>query len=143
MTAPLFRDDRKASIMARNVTKAAFETFWKVTLSDKVIFINSANTGMAINGDETYKLTKADNTTVDGPTVAMGASAGSTIQRTKPAGAAGSAASWTTKASSTVGNATPGSGHVTGVVSGVYISEFSDASTFDYEFVELFYDPGP
>ena len=130
-------------IMARNVSQATFESFWKVTLGPKVVFINSANTGMAINGDETYKLTKADNTVVDGPSVAMPAAAGSDIQRTSPAGAAGVAGSWTTKSSATVSNATPGSGQTIGVVAKVYVSEFSDASTFDDEFVELFYDPGP
>src|SRR5258706_16318322 len=62
-------------IVARNATKAAFQTFWGVTLGANVVYVNSADTMPQINGSETYTL-KNGATTIDGPTVAMDTSAG-------------------------------------------------------------------
>jgi hypothetical protein len=93
-----------------------------------------------INGSETYDLYNAGGTRVDGRTVAMGASAGSTLQRKDPCLNANKSTSWTTSAAST---ATPGSGAAAGCAKGVVINEFSDAvgtGNFVYEFIELHND---
>ena len=137
-------------LLARASTQAEFSTHWNVTLGANVVFLQSTpNVGTGttgfpeINGSETYTLEKSDSSLVEGPTIAEVSSGAQSIQRSNPAGAAGVAASWTVAADST---ATPGSGQTTGKVNGVYISEFSDASgsgNFYFEFVELFYDPGP
>jgi beta-lactamase superfamily II metal-dependent hydrolase len=124
-------------IIARNATKAQFQTFWGVTLAANVIYINSADTIPVINGSETYTLKNSAGTTIDGATIAMASGAGESIRRINGCGAANNAASWTRAASST-GN--PGSGAPADCNKGVYISEFSDAlgtGNFVYEFVEL------
>lgn len=126
-------------VVARNATKAAFETFWGTTLGTNAVFLNAANTMPVINGDETYTLSDGA-ATVDGPTIAMGASAGQSLQRTDLCGAAGNAASWSI-AASTAG--TPGSGAPAGCGAGARISEFSDAlgtGNYIYEFLEIYND---
>jgi beta-lactamase superfamily II metal-dependent hydrolase len=127
-------------IVGRNATKAAFETFWGVTLGSNVVYIN-ANDGMpVINGDETFTLQNAGGTTVDGRTIAMASSAGRSYQRANPCASARKASSWTNVPDS---SANPGSGAAAGCGTGVVINEFSDASgtgNFIYEFVELHND---
>jgi beta-lactamase superfamily II metal-dependent hydrolase len=126
-------------IIARNATKAAFQTFWGVTLAANVVYINSGDTMPQINGSETYTLANASNTTIDGPTIAQATAASQSIRRTT-CGAAGLTGSWTV-GTSTTGN--PGTGAVTTCNKGVTISEFSDAvgtGNYIYEFVELFND---
>ena len=126
-------------IVGRNATKAQFESFWGVTLAANVTYINSGDTMPQINGSETYTLQNASSTTIDGPTVAMDASAGKSLQRAN-CGAVGSAGTWTKVASS---SGTPGTGGLTGCSKGVFINEFSDAlgtGNYIYEFVELFND---
>ncbi|MHB8998847.1 MAG: Ig-like domain-containing protein [Thermoanaerobaculia bacterium] len=126
-------------IVARSATQAAFETFWGATLAANVVFRNAANAMPVINGDETYQLSNGA-LTVDGPTIAMGASAGQTLQRVNLCGVAGNAASWSI-ASSTA--ATPGAGAPAGCGAGARISEFSDAGgtgNYIYEFVEIYND---
>ena len=52
-------------IIARNTTKAGFETFWGVTLPTNIIYFNTLDaTGVApkINGSETFTLQNATNT---------------------------------------------------------------------------------
>jgi len=126
-------------ILARNASKAAFESFWGVTLGANVVFINSGNTMPQINGSETYTLKNASGTTIEGTTVAMDASGGSDFQRAT-CGAIGSLSSWT-KSASTAGS--PGTGGLNGCGKGTFINEFSDAlgtGNFVYEFVELYND---
>ncbi len=125
-------------IVVRNATKAAFQTFWRVTLGANVVYINSADTMPQINGGETYTL-KNGTTTIDGPTVAMDTSAGFDFERAT-CGAVGTLSSWSHRAST---SGTPGTGGLTTCNRGVFINEFSDAlgtGNYIYEFIELFND---
>jgi hypothetical protein len=126
-------------VLGRDATKAAFEAFWGA-LPANAVYVNSAGVLPVINGDETYDLYNASSVKVDGRTIAMGASAGSSVKRKDPCLAANLSSSWTVTASST---GTPGSGAGAGCSKGVVINEFSDAlgtGNFVYEFVELHYD---
>jgi beta-lactamase superfamily II metal-dependent hydrolase len=127
-------------VIARNATKAAFETFWKVTLPVNAIYINAAGAFPVVNGSENYTLYNAAGAIVDGATISMASSAGQSIQRKDPCLAAGVASSWNVVASSA---GTPGSGAAAGCGKGVVINEFSDAlgtGNYIYEFVELHND---
>ncbi|HYM60781.1 MAG TPA: Ig-like domain-containing protein [Thermoanaerobaculia bacterium] len=128
-------------IIARQATKAAFETFWGVTLGANVVYLTtSGGTFPQINGSENYTLKNASGTVIDGPTISMASGALQDIQRKDPCLAPGLTSSWTVS-STTAAN--PGSGAGTGCSKGVVINEFSDASgsgNFIYEFVELFND---
>lgn len=129
-------------VVGRDATKAAFESFWRggTPLPSNAVYLNSSGVLPLINGSETYTLKNSSGTTIDGPTIAMATSAGNTVQRTNPCGAAGTASSWSVSAS---GSATPGSGAAAGCAKGGVINEFSDAlgtGNFVYEFVELHND---
>ncbi|MBP7677343.1 MAG: endonuclease [Thermoanaerobaculia bacterium] len=128
-------------VIGRNADKAAFETFWGVTLGPDVVYLNAQNTNgniaPTINGSETYTLKNASGTVIDGPTIAMASGAGQSLRRNDPCLAAGTAASWTVGASAT---ATPGTGAGAGCGTGLVINEFSDASNFIHEFIELHWD---
>ncbi len=127
-------------VIARNATKAAFQTFWNVTLPSNVVYIDSGDTAIAINGSETYTLNNAAGTKIDGATIAMASGAGQSIQRKDPCLAPGTASSWNVL-TSTAGK--PGSGAAAGCAKGVVINEFSDATgtgNFIHEFVELHND---
>jgi beta-lactamase superfamily II metal-dependent hydrolase len=127
-------------ILARNCTKAQFQTFWGVTLASNVVFLSSGDALPQINGSETYTLKNSGGTTIDGPTIGQASSAGQSIRRSNGCGAANLTSSWSVGAS-TLGN--PGSGAPADCGKGVYISEFSDAvgtGNFIYEFVELHND---
>jgi hypothetical protein len=134
-------------IVARDATKSAFEAFWRggTPLPSNVTFVDSAGVMPQINGGETYALANASGTTVDGPTIAMPASANSTVQRKGPCLAAGTASSWTTTTiTGTITGPTPGTGATgTSCGKGPVINEFSDAlgtNNFVYEFVEIYND---
>jgi beta-lactamase superfamily II metal-dependent hydrolase len=127
-------------VVARNATKAQFESFWGVTLGANVVFINSGDAMPQINGDENYTLYNAGGTKVDGRTINQPAAAGESIRRLNGCGSSTKASSWVRGASST-GN--PGSGAPAPCNKGIYISEFSDAvgtGNFIYEFIEFFND---
>jgi beta-lactamase superfamily II metal-dependent hydrolase len=126
-------------IVARNATKAAFQTFWGVTLGANVVYINSADTMPQINGSETYTLKSSSGTTIDGPTVAMDSAGGFDFERAT-CGAVGTLSTWAHRAS-TAG--TPGTGGLGTCNKGVFINEFSDAlgtGNYVYEFIELYND---
>jgi beta-lactamase superfamily II metal-dependent hydrolase len=126
-------------IIARNATKAQFQTFWGVTLPASAVYINSADTMPQINGSETYTLSNASNVTIEGVTIAMPSAGGYSVQRAT-CGAIGTASSWSQVASAS-GN--PGSGAIGTCGKGLFISEFSDAlgtGNYIYEFVELYND---
>ncbi|MBK6405913.1 MAG: endonuclease [Holophagales bacterium] len=123
-------------VIARNADKAAFETAWSVTLGPDVVFLNSGEQAPMINGGETYTLTNAMGAVVDGPTIALSSTFPS-VRRNDPCLPAGSAGSWTAGA---VSSATPGSGAGAGCGTGLVVNEFSDASAFANEFVELHWD---
>ena len=128
-------------VIGRNADKAAFETFWGVTLGPDVVYLNAQNTNGSIpptiNGSETYTIRDASGTVLDGPTIAMASGAGQSLRRIDPCLAAGTAASWTVGASAT---ATPGTGAGAGCGIGLVVNEFSDASNYVHEFVELHWD---
>lgn len=127
-------------VIGRSATKSAFETFWGGALPSNAVYVNSAGAMPVINGDEAYDLFNAAGTLVDGRTIKMTASAGSTVQRRDPCLSVSASASWTITASST---ATPGRTAGTGCARGVVINEFSDAlgtGNYVYEFIELHND---
>jgi beta-lactamase superfamily II metal-dependent hydrolase len=126
-------------IIGRNATKAAFQTFWGVTLGANVVYINSGDTMPQINGSETYTLTNVSNLTLDGPTVAMDSAAGFDFERAT-CGAVGTLSTWSHR---TWSSATPGTGGLGTCAKGVFINEFSDAlgtGNYIYEFIELYND---
>ena len=122
-------------VVARQADKAAFESFWGVTLGANVTFLNS-NGGMpVINGDEAYRLYDAAAALVDGPSGAQPVSAARSLQRVDPCGA-----TWNAVLES---SANAGSGAGAGCGGGVKLNEHSDASgtgNYIYEFVELHND---
>lgn len=122
-------------VIARQADKAAFQTYWGVTLGANVTFLNAAGALPVINGDENFSLYNAALALVDGPTASMPSSAARTIQRTDPC-----ASTWNTLVES---SANAGSGAGAGCSGGVKINEFSDASgtgNYIYEFIELHND---
>lgn len=127
-------------VVARNATKAQFESFWGVTLGPNVVYVNSADFMPQINGDENYTLYNASGSKVDGRTINQPSGAAQSIRRLNGCGSSTKASSWVSAASST-GN--PGSGAPAPCNKGVYISEFSDAlgtGNFIYEFIEFHND---
>jgi subtilisin-like proprotein convertase family protein len=126
-------------LVARNAERAAFETFWGVTLGSNVVFLNSGGGFPQINGAETYRLEDDAAQLVDG-TTAVALSANQTVQRVDVTLAATDAAAWSSSANS---GATPGGGATGPGTAGLVVSEYADASgsgNFIYEFVELYYD---
>lgn len=126
-------------IVGRNASKAAFESFWGVTLGANVTYINSADTMPQLNGSETYTLKDQNSVTVDGPTYAHDSTSGDSLERST-CGASGSAGTWTKVAA---GSATPGTNGKTGCSLGVFINETSDAlgtGNYIYEFIEIYND---
>ncbi len=127
-------------IIARDATKAAFQTFWGVTLGSNVVYLTTAGAFPQINGSENYTLKNGSGTTIDGPTISTASGANQSLRRIDPCTGAGVASNWTIGATTT---ATPGSGAGAGCAKGVVINEFSDAAgsgNFVYEFVELHND---
>ncbi|NUN70748.1 MAG: T9SS type A sorting domain-containing protein [Bacteroidetes bacterium] len=133
-------------VVARNTTKAAFETFFGITLNSNVVFINGfqvvgSNGFPSINGAETYELQNASSVKIEGPTIAMPAATPfNSVKRKSPIGDATLEASWTRDA---VTAANPGTGMTNTNTGKLIISEFSDATAFANEFVELYYDAEP
>lgn len=128
-------------IVGRDRTKAEFEAAWSTTLGPDVVYINgktlaTQNGFPLINGDEQFRLLNASSQPIDPvsghlPTTAMATS--NTYQRSSTAG--------TAFAQSAMANATPGTFAGTRAgTNGVVISEVSDATTFQAEFIELFND---
>lgn len=129
-------------VIGRYAEKSAFETHWGVTLGPNVVYLNANNSGgpPVINGSETFTLKNASGVVLDGPTIVLPATSQS-VRRNDPCQPAGSTGSWTWGALAT---ATPGSGAGPGCGTGLVINEFSDASAFANEFVELHWDaPAP
>ncbi len=126
-------------IIARNATKEAFEAGWGVALGAGVVYLNSLDKGVAINGSEQYDVFNASAVLVDGTTPAGLNPASSSIQRTNLLGDAAVEENWLK-----VGRdaATPGTGAAGGGSAGLRISEYSDAVSFSNEYVELYYDAG-
>lgn len=119
-------------IIARNVDRAAFESYYGVTLGSNVVFLNSGEQAPMINGDETFQLLNAAGGIEDGPTPAV-TTTRQAYHRADPEQLA-----WT----SVDGSPDPGSGVEApdGVASGMVISEVNDPADYPYEYVELYYD---
>jgi hypothetical protein len=127
-------------IIARDATKAAFQSFWGVTLASNVVYLTTAGAFPQINGSENYTLKNASGTTIDGPTISTSSSANQSLRRIDPCTGAGITSNWNVGATTL---ANPGSGAGAGCAKGVVINEFSDAAgtgNFVYEFVELHND---
>jgi len=127
-------------IVARNASKSAFQNFYGKTLPANVTYVNSAITTPRfpnINGSETFTLFDPNFVQVDGPTVAEPSAGGRTFARTNCGSAAGAATSWTSK-SNAASNATPGAGLLSTGLNQVCISEFADATSSQFEYVEIF-----
>jgi beta-lactamase superfamily II metal-dependent hydrolase len=129
-------------IVARNASKAAFETFWRggTPLPGNVVYVDAGGSFPVINGSERYRLLDAGGTVVDGLSIGMSASGLQSVQRKDPCLSPGLVGSWNVLGTSA---ATPGAGAGAGCDKGVVINEFSDASgtgNFNFEFVELHYD---
>lgn len=119
-------------IICRDQDQAEFESYYGVTLGSNVTYLRSSNTAPMINGDETYELRDASDTSMDGPTVAIDTTRRS-YHRSDPE----------TQAWSTIDETpTPGSGveAADGTYSGLVITEVTDPDSYTYEFVELYYD---
>jgi sulfur relay (sulfurtransferase) DsrF/TusC family protein len=127
-------------VIGRDATKAAFQTFWGVTLASNVVYLTTAGAFPQINGSENYTLKNGSGTTIDGPTISTSSSANESLKRIDPCTAANITSNWNIGATTT---ATPGTGAGAGCAKGVVINEFSDAAgsgNFIYEFVELHND---
>lgn len=134
--AGTFVDPEGYAIIGRNEDKSTFEAFWGVTLASNVVYLNSGEQCPMINGAETYELFDDISTSIDGPTGYSMAS-GNSAQRTATYDDGTQFGSWNVVS---IDLATPGSGAVGDDSAGLVINEYSDASTFTYEFVELYYD---
>lgn len=127
-------------VIGRDATKAAFQTFWGVTLGSNVIYLTTAGAFPQINGSENYTLKNASGTVIDGPTISTSSSANQDLRRIDPCTGAGITSNWNVGVTTL---ANPGSGAGAGCAKGVVINEFSDAAgtgNFIYEFVELHND---
>ncbi len=127
-------------VIGRDATKAAFQTFWGVTLGANVVYLTTAGAFPQINGSENYTLKNGSGTVIDGPTISEASGANQDLQRIDPCTAANITSNWRVGATTL---ANPGSGAGAGCAKGVVINEFSDAAgsgNFIYEFVELHND---
>ncbi|MBU1239995.1 hypothetical protein KJ865_09815, partial [Myxococcota bacterium] len=125
-------------VIGRNTDEASFRTAWLIDSSVTFTYFNATSHGISINGDETFEISDAAMTSVDGPTSAI--TSGYNMQRTDTAAAAGDAASWIAN-SDEMTVATPGT--FAGTVSGTghaVITEYSDHTAFANEFVEIYCD---
>ena len=67
-------------VIGRDATKAAFQTFWGVTLASNVVYLTTAGAFPQINGSENYTLKNASGTIIDGPTISTLSSANRVAQ---------------------------------------------------------------
>jgi len=119
-------------IVSRNADKASFESFWGITLGSNVVFVNSQGAIPQINGDETFSLYNSSGVMIDTTLFTM--NSGESWYRESTG-----SNTWYSRAS---GEANPGSGASGGNDAGLVITEVSDASSYIYEFIELYYDAG-
>lgn len=122
-------------VIGRDASQAEFEAHWGAPLSQTAIYIDANGAFPQINGSEKYTVRNASGTVIDGPTIALNAS--KNVKRKDPCLAAGVAANWTVSAMT---NATPGMNAGAGCGKGVVVTEFSDATKFQFEFIELHND---
>jgi len=130
-------------IIARNTTKAAFQTFYGKTLGTNVVYLNSANTTAVgarlpqINGSETFSLFDTNFVTVDGPSIAEPSTGLKTFSRINCGRAGGDPASWSSNTTTTA-VATPGTGPLSTGQDRICITEIADSTTQADEYIEIF-----
>jgi len=130
-------------IIARNTTKAAFQTFYGKTLGTNVVYLNSANTTAVgarlpqINGSETFSLFDTNFVTVDGPSIAEPSTGLKTFSRINCGRAGGDPASWNSNTTTTA-VATPGTGPLSTGQDRICITEIADSTTQADEYIEIF-----
>ncbi len=130
-------------IIARNATQAQFQTFWGRTLDANTLFFTGGNVFPTISGGEQFALFDSNNdaTTLgvgtDGFTFPEAAAAGQDLQRLDCGTLSTQAASWKILADAPA-NATPGIGPLSTVQQRICISEVSDATNSNFEFIEIF-----
>jgi cytochrome c peroxidase len=127
-------------IVGRNATKAEFQSFYGKVLDTNVVYVNSATAVRfpIIDGSETFTLAvPGDDFDIDGPSAAMPAGGQKILSRTSCAAPAGDPASWTT-APAAAANATPGAGPLSTGQNRICITEFADATSRNFEYVEIF-----
>jgi len=90
-----------------------------------------------INGSETFAVFDPQFVTVDGPSVAEPFAGQQTFSRTNCGAAAGAAASWASAGSLPAGT-TPGTGPLSTGQNRICITEFADATSTAFEYVEIF-----
>ncbi|MFO8061479.1 MAG: hypothetical protein R6U31_00970, partial [bacterium] len=117
-------------ILARDIDKLSFESYYGVTLGGNVTFINSGGSLPQANGGETYSLHASGGAPVDSTTAVM--SSGNTYERDSTNVNTWAVSSWT--------SATPGSGANGGYNAGIVINEYTDPGDYLYEYAELYYD---
>ena len=120
-------------VVGRAATRVQFEAFWRVTLGPQVLYANAQAVGShdapIINGGEVWALKSAENVVIDGPFAP-----GVALQSFRRVGAAG----W---ASRSMTEASPGRIEPSEGLHGLRLTEWSDASDFHMEFVELAWFP--
>jgi hypothetical protein len=126
-------------VIARFASRREFEQHWGVTLPTNVTFLNADNPAgvPVINGGEKFSLWNGSQRK-DGPTVA--GSQAKTYRRTS-SGSAATLGNWTVDPET---GATPGVSNLPVGSTGVFISEWADASgsgNYIYEFVEIYVNP--
>jgi hypothetical protein len=139
LPAPLEVGRGDTLIIARDSTRATFQTFWGVTLPASTVFINAADACPRINGDESFVLNDSAGQVVDGPTPII--FEGENMQRVKGSLPAGEIGSWTFDSTGTVFS--PGTAPTDPESDAIFISEISDAlgsNNFVFEFVEIAVD---
>lgn len=116
-------------VIARNASRAEFEAYWGA-IPDEAVFVNQRQSGgfeaPIVNGDETWVLRAASGVTIDGPT---------------PVGVEGASYERSSAAQQDWRERDPLDADP-GVVSptlprGVWLTEWSDAEDYRYEFVEI------
>jgi hypothetical protein len=122
-------------VIGRDASQAEFEAHWGAPLPQTAIYVDANGAFPLINGGEKYALRNAAGTTIDGTTIAL--IVNHNVKRKDPCVPANVSANWEVSA---VQNATPGVNPAAGCGKGVVISEFSDASKFQFEFIELHND---
>uniref|UniRef100_A0A7C3J6Z3 T9SS type A sorting domain-containing protein n=1 Tax=candidate division WOR-3 bacterium TaxID=2052148 RepID=A0A7C3J6Z3_UNCW3 len=121
-------------IICRGAKKAAFETYYGLTLPSNVIFIDSSYNMPSLNGSETFSLYDNLNNKVD--TTFMSLTTGRVYYRDSTNANTFSSTTFSTTA------ATPGSTNpsVINKGRGMVITEVVDAANYLYEYIELYND---
>lgn len=122
-------------IIGRSASQSEFTSYWGCALATNVLYFNASNAFPKIDGSERFVLRNSSNVGIDGPTPSGINPLGKAVQRKSATNSASSSSSWTVLSSSA---ATPGSGCAGVTSNGLVISEYSDAGSFQYEFVELY-----